>query len=336
MPKQFLDILGTGKSLIRGTFERFAEICPAENVYVVTNKAYKELVLEHLPELKPEQVLLEPMMRNTAPCIAYATYKIAGLNPAANIVVAPSDHLITDVRQFEEIINLAIAETLESERLVTLGIKPSRPDTGYGYIKFQDKDSEDERVKDVIQFTEKPELSVAKDFVEEGNYYWNSGIFIWSLKNIKSNFEKHLPEIASIFHEGQSSLNTPQEQEFIDKRFGDCENISIDYGIMERAEAVSVVLSDFGWSDLGTYGSLSTHLSPDSNGNTSPRENVRYYDSSENMVNVPEGNFAVLQGLEGYIVVQTEKALLVCKKDEEQMIKTFVNDLKANGPNDQV
>jgi mannose-1-phosphate guanylyltransferase len=336
MPKQFLDILGTGKSLIRQTFERFSDICPVENVFVVTNKAYKDLVLEHIPELSESQVLLEPMMRNTAPCIAYATYKIAGLNPEANIVVAPSDHLILDVAQFNEIINLAIKETNETDALVTLGIKPSRPDTGYGYICFEDKKADDTRVKNVLQFTEKPALDKAKEFLSAGNYYWNSGIFIWSLRNIKRNFEEHLPDMAELFAAGADKFNSPEEQAFIDERFGDCDNISIDYGIMEPAKQVSVVLSDFGWSDLGTYGSLATHLEADADGNSNPRENVRYYEAKNNVVIAPEDHFAVIQGLEGHIVVQTEKALLICRKDDEQMIKTFVNDLKNHGPKEQV
>lgn len=332
MPKQFLDMLGTGKSLIRQTFERLLLLSPADQIYVVTNKAYKELVLEHLPELAEHQVLLEPEMRNTAPCVAYAAYKIAKINPEANMIVAPSDHLITESQQFVDTIELALQQTVKTNDLVTLGIKPSRPDTGYGYIHFDT--GIDGRVKPVIQFTEKPNLETATKFLEGGEHYWNSGIFIWSIANISREFESHLPTMANFFK--AAPLNTDQEQDFINQKFAQCENISIDYGIMEKAKEVAVVLADFGWSDLGTWGSLSTHLTPDQQGNTSPYNNVRYYDSADNMVQVSKDKMAVLEGLEGYIVIETEKALLVCRKENEQLIKKFSQDLKAEGKTDQV
>jgi mannose-1-phosphate guanylyltransferase len=332
MPKQFLDILGTGKSLIRQTFERFQNICPDENVLVVTNAAYKDLVLEHIPELKVDQVLCEPEGRNTAPCIAYANYRIASKTDEANIIVAPSDHLIADVPSFEHIISLAIAEASESENLVTLGITPTRPDTGYGYIHYENKtDARDPLVKSVKEFKEKPDLETAKSFLAEGNYVWNSGIFIWSLKNIMNSFERHLPEMTSIFEEGENVMGTDFEDDFIRDNFSRCESISIDYGVLERADKVSVVESEFGWSDLGTYGSLYTHLNKDSDGNATVGAASHYYESNGNLINVSEGKLVVTKGLENFIVIETEKSLMILPRSEEQFVKNIVNDLKAEG-----
>ncbi|NNC82668.1 MAG: NTP transferase domain-containing protein [Flavobacteriales bacterium] len=332
MPKQFLDILGTGKSLIRQTFERFENICPAENVLVVTNAAYKDLVLEHIPELKEDQVLCEPEGRNTAPCIAYANYRIASQTDEAHIVVAPSDHLIADVPEFERLVGLAIAEASETENLVTLGITPTRPDTGYGYIHFEEKaDARDPLVKKVKEFKEKPDLETAKTFVADGNYAWNSGIFIWSLKNIMENFSIHLPEMVRLFDEGKQVMGTDEEDAFIRENFSRAENISIDYGVLERAAHVSVIESDFGWSDLGTYGSLYTHLSKDSDKNAIVGARSRCYDSSGNFINTTSGKLVVTKGLEDFIVVETEKSLMIIPRSEEQFVKNIVNDLKADG-----
>ncbi len=337
MPKQFLDILGTGKSLIRQTFERFENICPAENVLVVTNAAYKDLVLEHIPELNPNQVLCEPEGRNTAPCIAYASFRIAASTDDANIIVAPSDHLIADVASFERLIGLAIDEAAETENLVTLGIAPSRPDTGYGYIHFEDKkNSGSPLVKKVKAFREKPDMETAKEFLADGNYAWNSGIFIWSLKNIMKSFELHLPDMTAIFEEGKTVMGTDFEDDFIRDNFSRCESISIDYGVMERAEAVSVVESEFGWSDLGTYGSLYTHLDKDGNGNGTVGAEAKYYESTGNLVNVSSGKMVVTKGLNDFIIVETDKALMIMPRSEEQFVKQVVTDLKSEDRTDFV
>ncbi|MDA0972692.1 MAG: mannose-1-phosphate guanylyltransferase [Bacteroidetes bacterium] len=335
MPKQFLDILGTGKSLIRDTFERFANICPDENVLVVTNAAYRDLVLQHLPELKADQVLLEPEGRNTAPCIAYATYRIAVRSKEANIIVAPSDHLISNVPEFERVINIALEEAEQTDNLVTLGIAPSRPDTGYGYIHFEDKEgARDPLVKRVKAFKEKPDLETAKAFVADGNYAWNGGIFIWSLKNIMNSLELHLPDMAKIFKEGMGKLGTSEESAFIEENFSKCESISIDYGVMERAAHVSVVESDFGWSDLGTYGSLYTHLNKDGEGNASVGAKTRYYDSSNNLISTSKGKMVVTKGLENFIVIETDQSLMIIPREDEQFVKQIVTDLKDDGEKD--
>lgn len=332
MPKQFLDILGTGKSLIRQTFERFANVCPAENVLVVTNAAYKGLVLEHLPELKSDQVLCEPEGRNTAPCIAYANYHIASKTEEANIIVAPSDHLIADVPSFEKIIGIALQEASSTKNLVTLGITPTRPDTGYGYIHFEPKNNaRDPLLNSVIEFKEKPDIETAKGFLAEGNYAWNSGIFIWSLENIMKSFHEYLPDMVSIFEEGKEAMGTDFEDDFIRDNFSRCESISIDYGVLERADHVSVVESEFGWSDLGTYGSLYTHLEKNSNGNAIVGGEAKLYESKGNLINVSPGKLIVTKGLEDFIVVETEKSLMIIPRKDEQFVKNIVNDLKDSG-----
>jgi len=335
MPKQFLDILGTGKSLIRETFERFQDLCPAENFLVVTNEAYKDLVLQHIPELKPEQVLCEPEGRNTAPCIAYATYRIASAHKEANIMVAPSDHLIADVPEFHRILRIALAEAAETENLVTLGISPSRPDTGYGYIHYTEKTSpRAAAVKQVKEFKEKPDLETAQTFLDAGDYLWNSGIFIWSLKNISETFDLHLPKMTAIFKEGAASMGKKEEIAFIKANFSRCESISIDYGILERAEAVSVVASDFGWSDLGTYGSLYTHLKKDAQGNGKVGAKHISYESKGNLISTASGKLVVTKGLENFIIIETEQSLMIIPREDEQFVKQIVTDLKEKGEKD--
>jgi len=330
MPKQFLDILGTGKTLIQQTVDRFKNICPVENILIVTNEQYKSIVLEQLPQLSEEQVVCEPVMRNTAPCIAYANHKIAAKNPNSNIVVAPSDHLVLDQPEFDKIINAAIEQSDYNDCLVTLGIKPSRPDTGYGYIQFTEESTEvGDHVRRVKTFTEKPTLEIAQQFVDSGDFYWNSGIFIWNVKSINKAFKLLLPEVDSLFKEGIGTYNTSEEQAFINRIYPACKNVSIDYGIMEGADNVYVVLSDFGWSDLGTWGSLYTHLDHDSKGNGVIGNEVHIYDSKDCIVNVPKEKLVVLQGLDNYIVVESNNTLLVCKKEDEQKIKQFVSKIKA-------
>ncbi len=329
-PKQFIDILGTGKTLIQLTYERFIRICPPENILVVTNGIYKDLVLEQLPEMDESQVLLEPARRNTAPCIAYANHKIKAQNPNAVVVVAPSDHIILKEEGFVNDIKTAVKATSEHNWLLTLGIKPSRPDTGYGYIQFIDEPvyADDNRLFKVKTFTEKPNLEIAESFLESGDFIWNAGIFIWSLKSIMEAFDNHLEDVESLFKKGERLYNTPDEKNFIEEIYAVCRNISIDYGIMEKAENVYTLAVDFGWSDLGTWGSLYTLRNKDDNHNAVVGENVMLYDTVNSIVNVPKNKLVVLQGLDGYIVVEEEDSLLICRKDDEQQIRQFVNDVK--------
>lgn len=329
-PKQFHDVLGLGQTLIQMTYQRFLKICPPENIMVVTNKEYEALVHEQLPELSKDQIILEPMRRNTAPCIAYANHRIETKNPNARIVVAPSDHLITKEQEFVETIGIAIEACSQSNQLITLGIKPSRPDTGYGYIQFVSDDDHDNRVKKVKTFTEKPDLELAKQFLKSGDFYWNSGIFIWSLESIRLAFDAHLNELNELFEEVKPWYNTEEESARIEKVYSICENISIDYGILEKAGNVSVVLSDFGWSDLGTWGSLYTHLAKDENQNGVMSGKTLLRDAAGNVVKAPEGKLVVLQGLKDHIVIDTGDILMICPLSEEQKIKNIVSDLKLN------
>jgi mannose-1-phosphate guanylyltransferase len=320
-PKQFLDILGTGSSLLQQTFKRFKSVCPPENVFIVTNKVYKSLILEQLPEMRPENVLLEPLRRNTAPCIAYANHRILKENKNANIIVAPSDHLILNEDEFIRILNKALEFSKENNALLTLGIKPNRVETGYGYIQINNKEKKDIQdigITKVKTFTEKPDYEMAKIFFESGEFYWNSGIFIWSLSSISEAFDKHLPEVDDLFKLGDSVYNTSEEQDFIDKTYAECKNISLDYGIMEKAQNVYVLCADFGWSDLGTWGSMYENSQKDEEQNSIVGENILSYDTKNCIINIPDNKLAVIQGLDGLIVVQTEDALLICKKEEEQ------------------
>jgi mannose-1-phosphate guanylyltransferase len=329
-PKQFMDILGTGRTLLQQTYDRFLRVCPKENIYIVTNDSYVELVKEQISGISKENILSEPARKNTAPCVAYACYKIAQLNPDALTVVAPSDHLIMKEDTFVKAIKACFAKAASEDCLVTLGIRPSRPDTGYGYIQFVESDQKekDKRIKKVKTFTEKPDLEMAKFFLQSGDFLWNSGIFIWSVKSVINAFEKHCPDMDAIFREGNSSYNTAAETEFIAKAYSSCKNISIDYAIMEKAENVYVRSSIIGWSDLGTWGSLYDHISQDQNNNAIVGKNVMSYDSKNCIVNVPKDKLVVMQGLEDYIVVESDGILLICKKEDEQQIRTFVNDVK--------
>jgi mannose-1-phosphate guanylyltransferase len=328
LPKQFHDILGTGQTLIQMTFSRFEKICPPENIYIVTNARYKDLVMEQLPNINEEQVLCEPYMRNTAPCIAYANAVIESKCSNALIIVAPSDHLVLQEQDFVDTINVALEEC-ESKNLVTIGIKPSRPDTGYGYIQYIDlPEAKNDSIKMVKTFTEKPTIEIAKSFIASGDFAWNSGIFIWSLAKIQDAFSSYLPEIYRSFQSIADKIGTTEEKAAVDEVYASCENISIDYGIMEKAKNVSVVLSDFGWSDLGTWGSLYTHLDLDMYNNAAVGKDLYLHNCTNNMVYNQTGKIMVLHGLDDFIVVDTEKALLICKKDDEQKIKQFVNDIK--------
>lgn len=328
-PKQFLDILGTGKSFIRSTFERFLPIVPAENFLVVTNAAYKNTVLEHIPELKPDQVLCEPMRRNTAPCIAYACYRILSQHQNALIAVTPADHLVTNEIEFHKIIKTGfdfVSKENNQEALLTIGIQPSRPETGYGYIELHEGDNPLGTVSAIQGFKEKPNLERAKEFLAAGNYLWNSGIFIWSLQGILKAYHKFLPEMAEIFDGGKQQFGTDQEQKFIDSHFTLCENISIDYGIMERAEKRYTIPAEFGWSDIGTWGSLFTHAGKDNNNNAC--KGKTYVHNTKNcIVNVEDGVEAIVEGLDGYLVAYRDHSLLVCQLSNEQHIKEWVEEL---------
>ena len=326
-PKQFLDILGTGKSFIRSTYERFSLVIPDENFLVVTNKAYKQLVLEHLPMLCPDQILCEPARRNTAPCIAYAAYHIQSRCKDANIVVTPADHLVTNEAEFQRIIRLGFDFLANNPNaLMTIGIKPSRPETGYGYIQVPKQNTLPEVVK-VEMFKEKPEYDTAVKFVAEGNFFWNSGIFLWTLDGIMQAFKQYLPEMVEIFEKGIYNFGTPEEQDFINDHFVDCPNISIDYGVMEKSPNTFTIPADFGWSDIGTWGSLFTHAKKDENGNAK-RGKVVSVDNRNTVINIEEGTEAVVEGLEDYLVAFRDHSLLVCKLHDEQQIKIWIEGLK--------
>jgi mannose-1-phosphate guanylyltransferase len=330
-PKQFIDILGTGRTLLQQTYDRFRKLCPPENIFVVTNDSYQDLVKQQLPELDNHQILSEPVRRNTAPCIAYASYKISSINDNANIIVAPSDHIIMKEDVFLSAVERGMRFTETRDALVTLGIHPSRPDTGYGYIQIDEQNFQKEyKVYKVKTFTEKPNVEMAKFFLQSGEFLWNSGIFIWNVNSIIKAFQNTLPEISNLFKEGSKHYYTDGEAEFIKKVYTLCTNISIDYGILEKAENVYVLPSEFGWSDLGTWGSLYEHSEKDDNGNSVVGNNVLLYDSTNCIINVPEEKLVVIQGLKDFIIAESDGILLICRKEDEQEIKLFVNDVKIS------
>lgn len=313
LPKQFLDFFGTGRSLIQQTLDRYKKIIPIENIFVTTNEAYKELVQEQLPELDEKQILLEPTRRSTAPSIAWASYHIKGINPNANIIVAPADHLIQKEDEFKVAILKGLEFVDRSPQLLTLGIKPNRPETEYGYIQI-DEEKQGDFYK-ARTFIEKPQEEFAKMFVESGEFYWNSGIFLWNVNTIIAAFNKIAPEICAKLSAGEED-------------FASCPNISIDYAIMEKAENVFVQLCDFGWADLGTWNSLYDITPKDENKNVAIYGNSMLYNCNNNIVVVPEGRLAVIQDLEGYLVAASDNVLLICKKDDEAAIRKFVNDVQ--------
>ena len=342
-PKQFLDFFGTGRSLLQMTVDRFRPLIPIENVYIVTNVAYKKTILEQIPDLSEKQILCEPARRNTAPCIAYATAHIralclkrAGLTAKnqdwsrpemqANIVVAASDHLILEEEKFRNTIRKAFDFVSKHKAIATLGMSPTRPETGYGYIQRQPEMFED-GIYPVKTFTEKPNLEMAKVFLQSGDFLWNSGIFIWNLQTISEAFRYLLPEVADRFREGELLMGTEQEEDFIEQIFPKCPNISIDYGIMEKADNVYVLPSSFGWSDLGTWGSLYELSEKDEANNVSLHSETHYYEAEGNIVVLEPGKVAIVQGVNDMIIVEEKGALLVCRKDQEQRIKEFTNNL---------
>lgn len=329
-PKQFLDILGTGKSLLRQTFERFAPLCPQENFLIVTSAEYTDQVLEQLPEIKEEQVLKEPFRRNTAPCIAYANAWIRTRNKNANIVVTPADHLIINETAFVKSIEDGLRFVNNNDALLTLGIKPHRPETGYGYIQIGHNAGDDyPGFKKVKTFTEKPNAELAKVFFESGEFFWNSGIFIWTLGAIDKAFKANLPEVQKLFLKLDAEIGTANEEKALNNTYIDCKNISIDYGVMEKANNVYVQTVNFGWSDLGTWTSLYEYSAQDKNNNAIISGKVMLYDTEKTIINIPNEKVAVIQGLKDYIVVDSNDALLICPKSNEQQIRQFTTDIKT-------
>ena len=329
-PKQFIDVLGVGRSLLQLTFDRFKGICSPENVWVVTNRSYKDLVLEQLPEIPVTNILCEPCRRNTAPCIAYVSWRIKSKDRNANIVVTPSDHIVTNCEEFKRVISQCLKFTSETDAIITLGMKPTRPETGYGYIQA-DLSSCSPRNKEIFRvdsFREKPDLETAKKYIQNKSYFWNAGIFIWSVNTIINAFRIYQPAISKIFESLQPVYGTPKEQEEIDLRFPECENISVDYAIMEKAEEIFVCPADFGWSDLGTWGSLLVQTKKDLYGNGVIGENVSLFDTHNCIVHTLDKKKVVIQGLDGYIVADDGNKLLICKLSEEQRIKQFSSDNK--------
>ncbi len=332
-PKQFLDVLGIGKTLIQMTFERLRLIAPVENIYVVTNEEYFDLVNEQLPLLTASQILTEPVRKNTAPCIAYASAKIYAKNPEAILITAPSDHLILKEDKFLETIEIAISTALNEDKLVTLGIKPTRPDTGYGYIEFSEEgDIYPGQVTDVKHFREKPNREVAELFLKSGNYYWNSGIFIWKASSILKALEKFKQDLYELFAGDLSIYNQANEKVEVAKRFRECEDISIDFAVMENAKNAAVVLANFDWSDLGTWSSLYTHLDKDYNGNAVIGDNVYMINSSNCIVNLPSGKLALIEGLNDHIVVESDNMLMILNKNDEQNLKKYMSPMEESSP----
>ena len=328
-PKQFLDFFGTGRSLLQMTVDRFRPIVPIENMVIVTNVAYKEMILEQIPDMHESQILCEPARRNTAPCIAYAVAWIKARTSQANIVVAASDHLILEEEKFRQTILKAFDFTAQHDAICTLGMTPTRPETGYGYIQYKGDRLEviGDGVYPVKEFKEKPDLETAKRYVASGDYLWNSGIFVWSLETIDRAIRAYLPEVAEIFAKGKGVIGTDKEAAFIEEYFPQCPNISVDYGIMEKSDNVFVLPSSFGWSDLGTWGSLYELSEKDGNGNVSLHSETHYYEAEGNIVVLEPGKVAIVQGVNDMIIVEERGALLVCKKAEEQRIKEFTNKL---------
>ena len=324
-PKQFIDVLGVGRSLLQLTFDRFKGICNPENVWVLTNKNYADLVHEQLPEVPVGNILREPSRRNTAPCIAYVSWRIKNADTKANIVVTPSDHIVADTAEFRRVVTQCLKFTSESDAVVTLGMNPTRPETGYGYIQA-DLRSPSVRNKEIFrvdQFREKPDLATAKQYVKQNNFFWNAGIFIWSASTIINAFRIYAPSIAKIFDDIREKLGTEEEQALIDERYPECESISVDYAIMEKAEEIFVCPADFGWSDLGTWGSLLLQSQRDLYGNAAIGGNVSLYDTKNCIIHATEEKKVVVQGLDGYIVAEKNDTLLICKLSEEQRIKLF-------------
>ena len=329
LPKQFLDVLNTGKTLVQWTYERYAKFIPAENIYIVTSEEYVDIVKTQLPMLPIDNILAEPSKKNTAPCIAYISFKLAQINPDAKCIVAPSDHLILEEERFQAIVLQALDFVDNIKALATLGIKPTHPNTGYGYIQYEGL----EVAKDVYKvktFTEKPDVEIAKSFIESGDFLWNAGIFAWKISSILTAFEKYQPEMYELFDQEKMHFNTPAEKTAIQKIYPQCTNISIDIAIMEKANNVYVMPASFGWSDLGTWNSAYENMEKDYLGNVVASDNVIVIDATKCMINSPKDKLVLVQGLDDFIVIDTKDVLLICSRDKEQSIKEYVAEVKRN------
>ena len=324
-PKQFIDVLGVGKSLLQLTVERFKGLVEPDNVWVVTNQKYSDIVKQQLPEMPESNILCEPCRRNTAPCIAYVSWRIKSKNPKANIVVTPSDHIVTNTVEFQRVIKQCMKFTSETDAIVTLGMKPDRPETGYGYIQA-DLSTASLRNKEIYRvdsFREKPNVETALGYIQKNNYFWNAGIFIWNVNTIVNAFRIYQPAMAKIFESMLPIYGSEKEQEVINERFPECESISVDYAIMEKAEEIFVCPADFGWSDLGTWGSLLIQSKKDMYGNACIGTDINIFESHNCIVHTTQEKKVVIQGLDGYIVAENNDTLLICKLTEEQRIKQF-------------
>ena len=324
-PKQFIDVLGVGRTLFQLTYDRFEGIVSPENVWVVTNEKYAGIVHQQLPEIPEGNILKEPCRRNTAPCIAYVSWRIKNADPKANIVVAPSDHIVTDPTEFRRVISECLKFTSESDAIVTLGMRPTRPETGYGYIEadLSAPSARNKEIFRVVKFREKPELETAIKYIQQKNFLWNAGIFIWSASTIINAFRVYQPALARIFDRIRDKLGTPEEQKYIDEVYPDCENISVDYAIMEKTDEIFVCPASFGWSDLGTWGSLLLQSKRDLYGNAVISKGADLYETKNSIINVQDAKKVVIQGLDGYIVAEHDGVLLICPLSEEQRIKQF-------------
>jgi mannose-1-phosphate guanylyltransferase len=324
-PKQFIDVLGTGKTLLQLTVERFGTLIDPKNIWVVTNRDYVSIVKEQLPDMPEDNILCEPCRRNTAPCIAYVSWRIKAQDPKANIVVTPSDHVVMNIQNFQRVIEQCMEFTSESDAIVTLGMKPTRPETGYGYIQA-DLSAASLRNKEIFRvdsFREKPDLETAQEYIKKNYYFWNAGIFIWNVSTIVNAFRIYQPKLSKIFEQLLPVYGTPEEQAAIDEQFPKCENISVDYAIMEKAEEIFVCPADFGWSDLGTWGSLLTQSKRDLYGNACIGKDISLFETTNCIIHTTEEKKVVVQGLDGYIVAEKDNTLLICKLAEEQRIKQF-------------
>ena len=327
-PKQFIDVLGVGRSLLQLTYDRFKGLCPNENVWIVTNKKYDAWIKEQLPEVPAENILLEPCRRNTAPCIAYVSWHIKAKDPKANLVITPSDHIVMDTAEFRRVITQCLKFTSETDAILTLGMKPNRPGTAYGYIQA-DLSSSSPRNKEIFRidtFREKPDLQTAQKYIQQNNFFWNAGIFIWSVSTIVNAFRIYSPAISKIFENMLSIYGTDKEQEMIDLHYPECENISVDYAIMEKAEEIFVCPANFGWSDLGSWSSLYMHTRHDLYGNSLIGPDINVYDTHNCMIHTTQEKKVVVQGLDDYIVAEKDNLLLICKLSEEQRIRQFSGD----------
>lgn len=327
-PKQFLDVLNTGKTLIKSTFDRFQDMVPIDNIYVVTTTEYYGLVIDQLDQLKPENLILEPERKNTAPCIGYACYKIGKINSKANILITPSDHIILGEKKFEAIVENAFKFVDRQQALVTIGIKPTKPATGYGYIQYLEDEAN--LFKKVKTFTEKPNIELAMTFIQSGDFLWNAGIFVWNVQVFMKKFEKYLPEIGELLKTVWEDLNTVKESAIMNSVYSQFSNISIDYGLMEKSDEVFVIPADFEWSDLGSWSSIYDGLDKDYLGNATTNNMVKIYDASNNLIVAPKGKLVIIQGLEGKCVVDTKDALMIMDLNKEQEVKNFTSDLKRD------